>query len=89
MSPLESLYLNSQAINSMVERKLTLNKYEFAHRAMRLMESVKCGPDPKSCDLGYLCPAHGGDHSYSDSWRIDDDLALAQWEQRWHTEVGS
>jgi hypothetical protein len=61
--------------------------HELAARAMRLMDSIPCGPDGKSCDGGipvYRCPAHGGEH---DGETPADTEAREAFEQRWGNEV--
>lgn len=36
------------------------NIYELATRAMRLNDSITCGPEPWLCELRSVCPNHGG-----------------------------
>lgn len=69
----------------------TLNSYELTYRAMNLMDSIRCGPSPYTCDGAkpvFTCPNHGGEVLDSDdNEREIDQRARETFERRWSTEV--
>ena len=69
----------------------TANSYELAARAMRLHESITCGPNGRTCDGAkptYTCPAHGGARKQDDGTEtVDDRQYREEYERRWTSEV--
>lgn len=61
--------------------------YRKADRMIALMESIECGPDGRSCDLGAPCPAHGCDRRGDEEWTPADEAALVDFETRVGREV--